>query len=248
VTPKELEKLNQQLGEPNEASLSNLDISYKEEDELSPLLDTLVDKSMEIADQEASPKRITQKDDEFFNMNFTDKMEDLNEVPTQEVNWQAIEEEEWLDHLYRLEIDDPNDPHFIAKEAHNDTLMEMREELCDALQKRKDKVLELAVAIFNEQQAKYITYNKFEFNLDGKEMKNAGKVLKSIEKFVNHKRSPLQSALMFKAEGILPKELRTETDREKLMHFDHRRMEEEQMDLYEIRETLRQQQSTLNEI
>lgn len=47
---------------------------------------------------------------------------------------------------------DDNDPIGLASDVHDMTLIELKEELLDAINKRKEKVLKIAINIFNKVQ------------------------------------------------------------------------------------------------
>lgn len=48
------------------------------------------------------------------------------------------------------EITDKNDPEYISREAYDKNLLNMKEELLEAVNSRKSKVLSVAINIFNK--------------------------------------------------------------------------------------------------
>lgn len=102
------------------------------------------------------------------------------------------------------EITDPNDPVVVKEEAHLRTIMEMKEELLEALNTRKGKALKIALQIFNKVQEQ----NLSTFRLDDVKGENKGEVksreslygnieqiLQKYELLINSARSPIYSAL-----------------------------------------------------
>lgn len=76
-----------------------------------------------------------------------------------------FELDQYHHHMLHDEITDENDPINIAADAHDETLVEMKEELLKAINARKGKVLQSALKIFNkvqEQNLKTFRLNSIE--------------------------------------------------------------------------------------
>jgi hypothetical protein len=59
--------------------------------------------------------------------------------------------EEYLNDVYNTEyISDPNDPYNVKANAYNRTLADMKEELLDAVNNRREKALSISIDIFNK--------------------------------------------------------------------------------------------------
>ncbi len=71
-----------------------------------------------------------------------------------------------LDHLHdymlRDEIEDESYPLVVLGEAHNETLADMKEQLLEAVNKRKGKVLKIALNIFNKVQDTHLSSVRLE--------------------------------------------------------------------------------------
>jgi hypothetical protein len=63
---------------------------------------------------------------------------------------QEFELNQFHDYMLHDEIDDEGDPINIMAEVHDETLADMKEELLQALNTRKGKVLQSALKIFNK--------------------------------------------------------------------------------------------------
>ena len=59
-------------------------------------------------------------------------------------------------------ISDPNDPVNVEKHAHNRTLVSMKEELLEAVNDRREKVLGIACDIINKIQEDIVKVQKLE--------------------------------------------------------------------------------------
>lgn len=98
------------------------------------------------------------------------------------------------------EIYDENDPFVIKAQAHDQTLSDMREELLQAINTRKGKVLASALKIFNkvqDQQLKSVKLSTVE-DLETESIVDGSKVSESLQKFnilFNDPRSPVYSAV-----------------------------------------------------
>ena len=98
------------------------------------------------------------------------------------------------------EIYDENDPLIIKSLAHNQSITDMKEELLQAINSKKGKVLASALKIFNkvqDQQLKSIKLSTVE-ELDTENIVDGSKVSESLQKFnilFNDPRSPVFSAV-----------------------------------------------------
>ena len=61
-----------------------------------------------------------------------------------------IDAAQYRNYMLHEEITDKNDPEYITKETFDNTLLNMKEELLEAVNNRKAKVLNIAIHIFNK--------------------------------------------------------------------------------------------------
>lgn len=64
----------------------------------------------------------------------------------------AFDLNQFNDFMLHTEIEDEGDAVFIMGEAHDATLRDLKEQLLEAVNKRKGKVLNIALSIFNKMQ------------------------------------------------------------------------------------------------
>ncbi len=104
------------------------------------------------------------------------------------------------DYMLNDEIYDENDPFIIKSLAHDQSLSDMREELLQAINARKGKVLASALKIFNkvqDQQLKSVKLSTVQ-DLETESIVDGSKVSESLQKFnilFNDPRSPVYSAV-----------------------------------------------------
>ena len=70
--------------------------------------------------------------------------------PLEEYDQYSFDLNLYNDHMLHDEIDDETDPTVVMAEHHDRTILEMKEQLLEALNKRKAKVLTIALGIFNK--------------------------------------------------------------------------------------------------
>jgi hypothetical protein len=71
--------------------------------------------------------------------------------PVNDYSAHQYELDMYHDYMYNQDIDD-NDPLGLASDVHDSTLAGMKEQLLEAINKRKEKVLGVAINIFNKLQ------------------------------------------------------------------------------------------------
>jgi len=64
---------------------------------------------------------------------------------------------EYMDSYDSIQPDDHADPYNTIKHAHESTLVELKQEMLDAISNRKQAVLPTAIKIFNKLQDKYVS-------------------------------------------------------------------------------------------
>ena len=72
--------------------------------------------------------------------------------PVTEYQSNAFDLNQFNDFMLHTEIEDEGDAVFIMGEAHDATLRDLKEQLLEAVNKRKGKVLNIALSIFNKMQ------------------------------------------------------------------------------------------------
>lgn len=122
--------------------------------------------------------------------------------PLEDYEENAFELEQYNDYMLHDEIIDEGDPYLIVEEAHDNTLNDLKEQLLDAINNRKSRILHTAVQIFNKVQDQNIKTVKLssveELHKTEKIEINPKEINTTLQKFdilLNDPRSPVYSAI-----------------------------------------------------
>lgn len=164
--------------------------------------------------------------------------------------------------MLRNEIEDENDPLIVLGEAHNETLADMKEQLLEAMNKRRGKVLNIALNIFNKVQDTQLSSVKLDSGLTGNDdaavpAVSPSEVSQQLQKYsllLNDPRSPIISAIetiaQYKGDKGVPSFHKIFRDLDDLMshNIDLEGLQREQKQLEDITSEVQRSQQVLKNI